>query len=342
MSAANSNPQPQFAGYGPGPGPGFPQYVMVPVRERNGLGVFGFFIALIGLFIPTGIVALLGLLICLVALGRSPRGFAFMGLVIGLIGTVLWLVIDLAVIVGGLIVMLAMAVGMSAAFVITQPEVVEISSDMLNAAMAIEQKYQESDEVPQDIEMLGLSTAAMTDPWGARYRYQVINRDLNNIYDDGGDLNYDMISAGPDGAFDTDDDIKLSSLDRLWEDAFENFGEKMEELGEKMEGRNQHRYAYGQDHCPLGMLSGCCDDKDGRATVVVAAPAPVADVPAPPAAPRSFAEGYEIRAKESIEHGQTKLDIVGEDEPADTADVVTPDAQGAEDTADASGEGPAQ
>lgn len=338
MSAANSNPQPQFAGYAPGAGPGFPQYVMVPVRERNGLGVFGFFIALIGLFIPTGIVALLGLLICLVALGRSPRGFAFMGLVIGLIGTVLWLVIDLAVIVGGLIVMLAMAVGMSAAFVITQPEVVEISSDMLNAAMSIEEKYHESDEVPGDIESLGLSVAAMTDPWGARYRYQINDRELNNIYNERGELNYEMISAGPDGAFDTDDDIKLSSLDRLWENAFENFGEKMEEFGEKMEGMNNRRYAYGQDSCAFTF--GSCDTQPDRA--VVAAPAPVIDTPVPPVAPRSFAEGYEIRAKESIEHGQAKVDIVGEDEPADTADVVTPDALDAEDTADASGEGPAQ
>ena len=34
-----------------------PQYVMMPIRERNGLGVFGFLVALIGIFVPTGIVS---------------------------------------------------------------------------------------------------------------------------------------------------------------------------------------------------------------------------------------------------------------------------------------------
>ncbi len=47
-------------------------YIMVPVRERNGLGVVGFLIALVGLAIPTGIVALLGLLISLVAQRHHP------------------------------------------------------------------------------------------------------------------------------------------------------------------------------------------------------------------------------------------------------------------------------
>ncbi len=70
-----------------------PQFLMVPVREGNGLGVAGFFIALIGLAIPTGIVALLGLLVSLVALGKAPRGFAGMGVVVGLIGTVVWVVL---------------------------------------------------------------------------------------------------------------------------------------------------------------------------------------------------------------------------------------------------------
>ena len=37
--------------------PNQPQFVVVPVRETNGLGVAGFFIALIGLFIPTGYLA---------------------------------------------------------------------------------------------------------------------------------------------------------------------------------------------------------------------------------------------------------------------------------------------
>ena len=91
-------------------------YVMVPVRESNGLGVAGFFIALFGLFIPTGIVALLGLLISLVALGRPPRGFAAMGVLIGLMGTVIWLAITIVAVLGTLAVGMAALVFVAGAF----------------------------------------------------------------------------------------------------------------------------------------------------------------------------------------------------------------------------------
>ena len=82
------------------PYPPYPPYVMVPVRERNGLGVVGFLIALVGLVIPTGIVALLGLLISLVALGRAPRLFAGMGVITGLFGTVIWLALMILAVFG--------------------------------------------------------------------------------------------------------------------------------------------------------------------------------------------------------------------------------------------------
>lgn len=87
-----------------------PQYIMVPMRESNGLGVAGFFIALIGLAIPTGIIALLGMLVSLVALGKAPRGFAGMGVVVGLFGTVLWLAIT------GIAILGAVAVGQPCRF----------------------------------------------------------------------------------------------------------------------------------------------------------------------------------------------------------------------------------
>ena len=38
----------------------------------------------------------------------------------------------------------------------------------------------------------------------------------------------------------TDDDLALSRIDRIWEDAFESFGGKLEEFGNRME-RLQHR-----------------------------------------------------------------------------------------------------
>ena len=53
-----------------GPAPyGTPQFVMMPVAQRNGLGVFGFFVSLIGILIPTGVISLLGLVLSLAAIG---------------------------------------------------------------------------------------------------------------------------------------------------------------------------------------------------------------------------------------------------------------------------------
>jgi hypothetical protein len=54
-----------------------PQYVMVqapPQSSTNWLGVFGFLVALIGIFVPTGIVSLIGIAMCLGAIGRAHWG----------------------------------------------------------------------------------------------------------------------------------------------------------------------------------------------------------------------------------------------------------------------------
>jgi hypothetical protein len=198
---------------------------MVPVRESNGLGVAGFFIALIGLFIPTGIVALLGLLISLAALGRPPRGFAAMGVVIGLVGTVLWLAITGLVVVGGLAAGVVAVLAVAAMFIMTQPEIIEVTSDMFNVTIAAVEYEEKHGDFPDEIGALGLGVTTLTDPWGNPYRYRLADQDPG----------FDVISNGADGIAGTDDDLALSGIDRIWENAFEGFGEKMEEFGQRME-----------------------------------------------------------------------------------------------------------
>jgi len=198
---------------------------MVPVRESNGLGVAGFFIALIGLFIPTGIVALLGLLISLAALGRPPRGFAAMGVVIGLFGTVLWLAITGLIVVGGLAGGAIAILAVAAMFVMTQPEIIEVTSDMFNVTIAAVEYEEQHGQFPDEISAMGLGVTTLTDPWGNPYRYRLANHDPG----------FDVMSNGADGVAGTDDDMALSGIDRIWEDAFEGFGEKMEEFGQRME-----------------------------------------------------------------------------------------------------------
>jgi hypothetical protein len=222
----SQQPQPAYAP---------PPFVVMQVPQSNGLGVFGFFVALIGLFVPTGILAMLGLVLSLAAIGRAPRGFATMGVILGLIGTIFWLAVMgiaiLAVVVGALGVAIFAAVG----FVLTQPEVVEVTTDMVNLAIAVEEHRQDNDQaMPAEIGVLALGVSARTDPWGTAYRLVPADEDPG----------FDVISAGPDAAFDNDDDIRLSKLDRLWERAFDDFGEKMEEFGERMEKIDQHRHGH--------------------------------------------------------------------------------------------------
>ncbi|MHC5007165.1 MAG: type II secretion system protein GspG, partial [Planctomycetota bacterium] len=203
----------------------YPPYVMVPVRESNGLGVAGFFIALIGLFIPTGIIALLGLLISLAALGRPPRGFAAMGVVIGLFGTVLWLVITGVVVLGGLAAGVVAILAVAAMFIMTQPEIIEVTSDMFNVTIAAVEYEERTGDLPEDLGALGLAVSTLTDPWGNPYSYRLANQDPG----------FDVMSNGADGIVGTDDDMALSRINVIWEDAFDGFGVKMEEFGQRME-----------------------------------------------------------------------------------------------------------
>ena len=200
-------------------------YVMVPVRESNGLGVVGFLIALVGLVIPTGIVALLGLMISLVALGRAPRAFAGLGVITGLLGTVIWLVLAIVAIFGMLIAGAVAVVFGAGAFILTQPEIIEVTSDMLNTTMVVVEYEKEHDELPADIAALGLGVSTQTDPWGNAYQYKLVDAEPG----------FDIVSSGSDGEFDTDDDMALSRLDEVWENAFQNFGSEIKDLCERLE-----------------------------------------------------------------------------------------------------------
>ncbi|MEE8478312.1 MAG: type II secretion system protein GspG [Gemmatimonadales bacterium] len=216
------------------PTPGYfpPPYVMVAGRESNGLGVAGFFISLIGLFIPTGVVALLGLLISLVALGRQPRGFAGLGVLIGLFGTVVWLAVMVFAVLGAATLGVGILICGAAAFILTQPETIEVTSDMINVTLAVAEYEEEHQSLPEDLSGLGLALTTLTDPWGKPYFYKLA---------EGEDLGFDVVSGGGDRQLGTDDDLALSRLDRVWAMAFEGFESKAQELGERfqrLEGAN--------------------------------------------------------------------------------------------------------
>lgn len=219
--------------------PVMPQYMMVPVRERNGLGVFGFFVALIGIFIPTGIVSLIGLVICLVALGRGPRGFAAFGVILGLLGCAAWLAIGLALILAAVVAVMATVVGGGLAFVLLQPEVAEVSGDMLNTMMAIHEYREKEQALPATLDELDLVLSRRTDPWGSEYQMVPVDDDWG----------FDLISSGPDGRFETGDDIRLRTLDQYVGASWEQFGQRMEELGEFFERMDRQSCVGGSAAC---------------------------------------------------------------------------------------------
>ena len=248
-------------------------YIMVPIRERNGLGVVGFLIALVGLFIPTGIVALLGLLISLVALGRAPRAFAGLGVIIGLFGTVIWLALMVLAVFGVLAAGAVAVVFAAGAFILTQPEIIEVTSDMLNTTIVVAEYEKENDELPEDVSALGLGVSTQTDPWGNAYQYRLVDVEPG----------FDIVSSGGDGEFGTDDDMALSRLDEVWGNAFENFGSKMEELCEKLEGlegthirfdrhASGHRYSWsvdpGERYREAAIAAASADDEALAASAV--------------------------------------------------------------------------
>ncbi|MFB3137840.1 MAG: type II secretion system protein GspG, partial [Phycisphaerales bacterium] len=94
-----------------------------------------------------------------------------------------------------------------------------------NVTLAVAEYEDTNDALPEDFTALGLSVSALTDPWGKPYRFQLVDHDPG----------FDIVSAGGDGELGTDDDLALSGLHRVWEDAFESFGERMGELCERLD-----------------------------------------------------------------------------------------------------------
>jgi hypothetical protein len=185
-----------------------PQYVMVPVAERNTLGLVGFIISLVGLVLTGGILCPIGLILSLVAIGRQPRGFAIAGVILGFLGTCGGV---LAVLVFGAVILAALGIGAAAMFVaMAEPERMEITIDMAQIAERIEQERHRGDYLPASLTALNLPSETLVDPWGNNYEYTLTEEKPG----------YDIISYGPDGQIASLDDIHLTKLDEYWENYF--------------------------------------------------------------------------------------------------------------------------
>lgn len=144
-------------------------------RPRNPVGIVGFILAFC---LPP-----IGLLLSLIALAFRPRGFAIAGVLVGIITTSVVAIVA---------VFSVQAVQTAARFAQVADNAVQVQA-ALEAAKSPEGLY------PADLASANPPASALNDPWGTPFRYEPT----------GGGVSYLLISAGPDKAFDTTDDLLM-------------------------------------------------------------------------------------------------------------------------------------
>ncbi len=162
----------------------------IPRPPSNGLGVAGFIVSLVGLLATCGALAPVGLLLSTIAIFKKPRGFAFAGIVIGLIGTVIISVIALTG---------AAAVGFAADQVRVQEQMAEREQAQIQIAGLAERVgvfHQQNARPPLALDLLPyVDPTMLIDPWGRAFEFEP---DIDG---------FAIRSVGPDGVGFTDDDV---------------------------------------------------------------------------------------------------------------------------------------
>ena len=169
-----------------------PQYA--PANRSNGFGLAGFITALVGI-VSCGLLSPIGVILSAIGLRKEPRGFAIAGLVIGLLGSI-WLVL------GGL-ALGVMCAGLAAAGI----KVGDLmpygqTIDQMETAQRAVASYvsAHNGELPADMAtFLGDQGLNLADAWKNAIRVERT---------DGG---FRVWSAGPDGQFDSKDDVWVDS-----------------------------------------------------------------------------------------------------------------------------------
>ncbi len=172
-------------------------------QRSNGLAIAGFIIAIIGL-ITGGTLSIVGLVLCLVALKDEPRGFAWAGVIISLFGFCAGAVL---LIMFGSMLLVALGIATIAMANFADPIKLETTAEMAFIVARAEEVRQRDGYPPASLSALGLDDGVLRDPWGNRYRY---------LLTDENERGYEIISDGPDGHPETDDDVEFSQLGLMW------------------------------------------------------------------------------------------------------------------------------
>jgi len=163
--------------------PESPYYQAPGGDGSNNLGVIGFVVSLVGLFL-CGVPSIIGLGISAVAMGKRPKGFAVAGVLLGVLG-----LIEIVA-----VVFLGLAVYRKASEMGTMIQRIGIESQAKIHASSIGQEWKDSGQVPTEEEgneQLQGATDMLDNPF---------------IYETDG-TTFSIRSAGVDRELNTEDDI---------------------------------------------------------------------------------------------------------------------------------------
>ena len=161
----------------------------VAPQQQNGLGLTGFIISLVGLFL-CGIPSLIGLVVSTLALKKQPKGLAVAGLILGLLG---------------IIELVAFAFLTYSTYQITKNvgatlQILNVEMQLKSEAIEIGAQWESTGVIPtldEGTELIGDES----DLFGNPIEYET----------DG--ASFSLRSAGPDGLSQTEDDIVVGPFD---------------------------------------------------------------------------------------------------------------------------------
>ena len=169
--------------------PGQPQTYYYQPQPTNALGIAGFVVALSGLVVTFGLISPIGLVLSLIALTKSPRGYAIAGSIIGVLGSIL-----------GTLTVLVMA-GVIATGLFDSSYYYgnsQTSYTIDDASDEIDIHFRDNNDTLPDGPTGNQLIASYQDEWSYNLYYEPTA---------GSATDYTITSMGPDGVMQTADDI---------------------------------------------------------------------------------------------------------------------------------------
>jgi hypothetical protein len=176
--------------------PGYPP--AKPADQTNVPGLIGFILALVS-FISCGALAPVALILSIIGMRKEPKGLAIAGLIISILGMIELLIFGIYFATVG--VMFASCLGLAAVGAQEAAKQQVTKEALRQAEMQIEGHRDLTGSLPDDVSG-NQQIEGLSDGWGKKLRYTRQDEE-----------SYELVSAGPDGLFDTFDDKTLDDLD---------------------------------------------------------------------------------------------------------------------------------